>query len=302
MFRSPYVPKSPSCDHCMRSMEPAEAMSRRLANSPSLVLPFPQCCAVKLEQHVTCPHCQKYTLPSRNGQYHDDCQNDSHGQAACDHCMRSMETAEAMSRRLANSHSLVLPFPQCCAVKLEQHVTCPHCQDQLELLRGLLTEALYEESLDQWFTPDGFRSIFAMIGRNGQGIGTSSLSVYVHNCDALELPSQDREKLDAFIDQLYVDMEHGNHSCEPTAEPSFDESNYVLSMRALRDITEGEELFICYLDECERTRSRHSRQKLLRENYLFSCTCEKCTREAEDPDVTSSEEEEDEGDGESDEQ
>lgn len=24
----------------------------------------------------------------------------------------------------------------------------------------------------QWFTPDGFRSLFALVGTNGQGIGT----------------------------------------------------------------------------------------------------------------------------------
>jgi len=31
----------------------------------------------------------------------------------------------------------------------------------------------------------------------------------------------------------------------------------------------------------------------VRENYLFSCECQKCTDEADDPDVTSDEEEED---------
>ena len=29
-------------------------------------------------------------------------------------------------------------------------------------------------------------------------------------------------------------------------------------------------LIISYLDECDRERSRHSRQKILRENYLFT--------------------------------
>lgn len=37
----------------------------------------------------------------------------------------------------------------------------------------------------------------------------SSLSQWVHACDALQLPSQQREQLDSFIDQLYKDIEKG---------------------------------------------------------------------------------------------
>lgn len=37
----------------------------------------------------------------------------------------------------------------------------------------------------------------------------SSLSQWVHACDALDLPMVQREELDAFIDQLYKDIEKG---------------------------------------------------------------------------------------------
>lgn len=39
---------------------------------------------------------------------------------------------------------------------------------------------------------------------------SSSLSQWVHACDALELPTQQREQLDSFIDQLYKDIEKGH--------------------------------------------------------------------------------------------
>uniref|UniRef100_A0ACB8E9C1 SET and MYND domain-containing protein 5 n=1 Tax=Sphaerodactylus townsendi TaxID=933632 RepID=A0ACB8E9C1_9SAUR len=80
---------------------------------------------------------------------------------------------------------------------------------QLEVLRVLFTEALYDEHLSKWFSPEGFRSLFALVGTNGQGMGTSSLSQWVHACDSLELPPKEREQLDAFIDQLYKDIEKG---------------------------------------------------------------------------------------------
>lgn len=37
----------------------------------------------------------------------------------------------------------------------------------------------------------------------------SSLSVWVHNCDDLDLSSEDREKLDGVIDKLYDDLDRG---------------------------------------------------------------------------------------------
>ena len=57
-----------------------------------------------------------------------------------------------------------------------------------------------------------------------------------------------------------------------------------------RDIPAGEEILISYLNECELERSRHSRYKMLGENYLFNCDCMKCAKQIHDPDVTSDEE------------
>jgi len=130
---------------------------------------------------------------------------------------------------------------------------------------------------------------------------------------ALELLPEKRENVDNFIDDLYaaIDKESGgflnnegsglytlqsscNHSCVPNAEPSFIDNNFNLVMMAIRDIDIDEEICISYLDECSRSRSRHSRIKLLRENYLFNCTCEKCREQINDEDVTSSDDSDDE--------
>lgn len=40
----------------------------------------------------------------------------------------------------------------------------------------------------------------------------SSLSVWVHACDAMELEEEDRKRLDEYIDQIYVDIEKGKIS------------------------------------------------------------------------------------------
>ncbi|GFY39985.1 SET and MYND domain-containing protein 5 [Trichonephila inaurata madagascariensis] len=86
---------------------------------------------------------------------------------------------------------------------------------------------------------------------------------------------------------LYPLQSSCNHSCVPNAEATFPYNNFTLVMEAIKEIQPGEEIIVCYLDECNRNRSRHSRIKLLRENYLFSCTCPKCENQINDEDITS---------------
>lgn len=182
--------------------------------------------------------------------------------------------------------------------------------DQIILLHQLLVESLPHEGIESLLSLEAFYSLLALIGTNGQGVGTSAISQWVSKCTELSLPAEQKEELDAFIDRLYdeIDANSGtfinnegvalfslqstcNHSCTPNAEPNFLKNNNCLSLVALRDIQAGEEICISYLDECDRERSRHSRQKFLKENYLFICNCEKCNAESDDPDFTSEDEE-----------
>jgi len=56
-----------ACDHCLRSLESAQDMARRLSGDPSLELPYvEQCCEVSKYQQfiVTCARCQVITKPN----------------------------------------------------------------------------------------------------------------------------------------------------------------------------------------------------------------------------------------------
>lgn len=83
-----------------------------------------------------------------------------------------------------------------------------------------------------------------------------------------------------------------NHSCEPNVQILFDNNCFQLSIVALRDIQPNEEMLSSYLNECQLSSSRHTRRKILRENYLFTCDCVRCEKEIDQPDVTSDEDEE----------
>ena len=182
----------------------------------------------------------------------------------------------------------------------------------ITLLNNLLMRAMPEESVRSLISPEGFQSLLAMLGTNAQGIGTSAISQWTFKCSELSLSEDDRKKLDEFIDKLYEDLDsHSgtflnnegvglfslqsscNHSCLPNAEPSYLHNNSRLSLVALNDIKEGDEICISYLDECTLQRSKHSRNKELSDNYLFVCQCLRCQEQITDADITS---EEDDGD------
>ncbi|ELU09739.1 hypothetical protein CAPTEDRAFT_159764 [Capitella teleta] len=331
----------------MRALETAQEACRRLTGNACLELPHPDCCAVKKELHTTCPHCQVEYCS-------EDCREAawlSHHQVLClgssrddaEHPLNRMadfwrnvhyppETCNIMlvARMVAsiqqvpaqNPNELISRFHQFCRATVNEEEEIAHkllgeqFKDQINTLCMMGNEAgLCKEQVQQWFSPEGFRSLVALIGTNGQGIGTSSLSVWVKNCEDLDLPEDEKRQLDAAIDRLYEDIDKlsgdfincegsglyllqstCNHSCMPNAEITFPHNNSTLAVKALSNIKTGEEICISYLDECALERSRHSRHKILRENYLFNCNCSKCESQLDEADVTSEEEMEDEED------
>nr|XP_054595222.1 histone-lysine N-trimethyltransferase SMYD5 [Nothobranchius furzeri] len=334
--------KYKACEYCLRALETAEENARRLSGNPALSLPHAELCCVHPELHQACPQCQVMYCSSEcrqaaADQYHQvlclgPSQDDpNHPINKLKNTWRSMhyppETSSimlmakmvaAVKQAKDKAHWQKL-FSHFCSRTANEEEEIAHkllgeqFRGQLAVLNGLFTAALYDDHLSRWFVPEGFCSLFALVGTNGQGIGTSSLSQWVHGCDALELPAQQRAQLDSFIDQLYRDIEKEtgdflncegsglfllqsscNHSCIPNAEASFPDNNFLLHLSALSDISPGEEICISYLECCQRDRSRHSRHKILRENYLFICSCPKCVSQMDEPDLTSEEEEEEE--------
>ncbi|XP_046571271.1 histone-lysine N-trimethyltransferase SMYD5-like [Haliotis rubra] len=334
--------KYKACEFCMQALETAEENSRRLTENKAIILPHPECCEVKPENHVVCPQCQiEYcSAQCRDAawaQYHRvlclgmSKEDQDHPINRLLEAWRNIhfppETATVMllakmiaTVKQAEDKDAVLglfsSFVQSTVNEEEQIVhklLGEQFQDPLELLWRLTSEALYEEAAQQWFTPEGFKSLFALIGRNGQGVGSSSISVWVRNCEALDHSADEKEKMEEYIDQLYEQLDRVagmflnvegsglyklqstcNHSCVPNAEITFPHNNHTLVLVALEAIEPEQEICISYLSECSLDRSRHSRQRILRDNYLFSCNCPKCLSQVDDPDVTSEEEMDDE--------
>ncbi|XP_042207985.1 SET and MYND domain-containing protein 5-like isoform X2 [Homarus americanus] len=327
-----------ACDFCMRPLETAEENACRLAQNPQLTLPYPECCDSKKDALVECPYCDasycsRECRDSAWNQYHETIclrsfmPDPTHPLVMLQEAWKQMhyppETACIMLlariiatvRQAADKEGATTLFMQFCHRTVNEEEEIAHkllgteFQDQMEALRVMMEKGLGAPEVQHWLTPEGFRSLVALVGTNGQGIGTSPLSRWVRNCDALEITAEEREKLDQLVDDLYEQLEKEaggflnnegsglyplqsscNHSCNPNAMPTFPYNNFHLVMTAVKDIAAGDEICVSYLDECNLNRSRHSRISILRENYLFTCRCSKCEEQMIEPDVTSEEE------------
>ncbi|KAB0796753.1 hypothetical protein PPYR_10814 [Photinus pyralis] len=331
-----------TCDHCLRPLESAQENARRLTGNPELILPYPECCTTNKNSIVSCStcgveYCSVHCQNEAFNRYHRILclrtkeRNNSHPMEHLNEAWKHMhyppETSTIMiiPRLLATilqspnpeqMQEAVLQFTHRAInedAQLVHKLLGEKFADQLLLLHNLLLQAVPHEGIEQFLTLEGFQSLLALIGTNGQGVGTSAVSQWVTRSSELPLPDAEKQQLDNFIDKLYEDMDRVsgnflnnegvalfslqsscNHSCVPNAEPTYLHNNSRLSLVSLRDIEAGEEITISYLDECNLQRSRHSRHKVLMENYLFVCNCLKCEEQVNEPDVTSDEEEDDE--------
>ncbi|XP_022918762.1 protein-lysine N-trimethyltransferase SMYD5 [Onthophagus taurus] len=327
--------KYKACDYCLKPLETAQENARRLTGQPNLELPFPDCCTTDKSKIVLCFNCnveycsEECKMNSWNDYHKMLCVglNTTHPLINLNNAWKQIHyppeesTIMILPRILAmieqseNREQVLLKLNQFCNKSVNEELELAHkflgdkFIGSINLLYDLLKNVISQKEID---TIEGFHKLLAILGTNGQGVGTSSISEWVNKCSELPLSDFEREKLNNFIDKLYVDMENNvgcflnnegvalyslqsaaNHSCIPNAEPSFLHNNSKLSLVALKDIQDGEEICISYLDECNLGRSRHSRHKQLAENYLFICNCEKCLQEINEADVTSEESDED---------
>ena len=155
----------------------------------------------------------------------------------------------------------------------------PEFSPHLEQLR-LATQQLFPQTcLQPLLTPDGFQSLFGLIGRNGQGVATSPFSQWVRKAEKLRMAAEARTAFDDLVEKVYdaidahagcrfMDNEgsglyflqsHLNHSCVPNAVVEFPFNSHELVVNAKTRIAAGEQVVISYLDEGDAERSRHSR-------------------------------------------
>lgn len=76
---------------------------------------------------------------------------------------------------------------------------------------------------------------------------------------------------------IFPKLSRFNHSCAPSAEFSWNESDNRQEIRAIRDIEAGDEICVCYFTTNVQVMGREDRRAYLQSHYGFLCDCKACS-------------------------
>ncbi|XVE96182.1 hypothetical protein REPUB_Repub02eG0199800 [Reevesia pubescens] len=136
------------------------------------------------------------------------------------------------------------------------------------LLRNALRRANIRDEHTSFLTKQWYTAVLARIRINAFRI---ELAAGVYE-DLFSLAAASIEAEAAVGNAIYMLPSFYNHDCDPNTHIIWIE-NANAKLKALRDIDEGEELRICYIDA---SMSYDARQSLLSEGFGFKCNCLRC--------------------------
>ncbi|XP_061351925.1 histone-lysine N-methyltransferase ATXR4 [Gastrolobium bilobum] len=141
-------------------------------------------------------------------------------------------------------------------------------EEEFALLRNAFTKTLIADEHIAFLTRQWYISVLARIRINAFRIELAG-GLYE---DLLSSAVASVEAEAAVGNAVYILPSFYNHDCDPNAHIIWID-NADAKLKALRDIEEGEELRICYIDA---SLDRDARQELLFGGFGFQCNCSRC--------------------------
>lgn len=304
-----------ACDYCLKSLETAQDMAKRLVQNPNYKLPFPEMAPAPINI-VYCEKCKAAycSLKCKESAYNSFHQVMCPGNKNIDNeayldlvdywrgihlppetaCISIIVRILAQYKQAKNKDqfsSILNGFCRKATNELRQishKLLGSQFADHLLVLREKVATLIGDPGMAGWLNVDGFTQLLALLGTNQQGIGSSSIAKWY---EALSEEQDEDPGIAHFYEMvdgtagpfldcegvgLYALQSKVNHSCLPNAEVRFDNGDHKLSLVATSDIEAGDEICISYIDLCSCKERRSTRQKTLQENYLFMCECGKC--------------------------
>ncbi|WJX17760.1 Histone-lysine N-methyltransferase atxr4 [Trifolium repens] len=142
-------------------------------------------------------------------------------------------------------------------------------EEEFTLLRNAFTKALIEDEQIAFLTKQWYISVLARIRINAFRIELAGGGSYE---DLLSSAFASVEAEAGVGNAVYILPSFYNHDCDPNAHIIWID-NAVAKLKTLRDIDEGEELRICYIDA---SMDHNARRKLLFRGFGFHCNCSRC--------------------------
>ncbi|CAD6205119.1 unnamed protein product [Miscanthus lutarioriparius] len=141
-------------------------------------------------------------------------------------------------------------------------------EEEFELLGSTFRKAGFQEEVTNFLTIDWYINVLARIRINAFRIELVASSYEDLLSSAAASVSCDSSVGNA----VYMLPSFYNHDCDPSAHIVWLD-NADAKLKALRDIEEGEELRICYIDT---SLDADTRQKILADGFGFKCHCLRC--------------------------
>ncbi|KAJ3673831.1 hypothetical protein LUZ60_005823 [Juncus effusus] len=137
-------------------------------------------------------------------------------------------------------------------------------KDEFDLLKQTFKKAKFADEQMTFLSKEWYVNMLARIRINAfriELIGGSYEDIYTLIGDDV-----------AVGNAVYLVPSFYNHDCDPNTHIVWID-NSDAKLKALRDIEEGEELRICYIDA---SMEKEARQKILLEGFGFQCNCSRC--------------------------
>lgn len=141
-------------------------------------------------------------------------------------------------------------------------------EEEFELLESTFRKAGFQEELTTFLTREWYINALARIR-----INAFRIELVASSYEDLLSSAAASVACDASVGNcIYMLPSFYNHDCDPNTHIVWLE-NADAKLKALRDIDEGEELHICYIDA---SMDVNARQKILSEGFGFQCRCLRC--------------------------
>ncbi|XP_078164774.1 SET domain protein 38 isoform X1 [Carex rostrata] len=144
----------------------------------------------------------------------------------------------------------------------------PEMEEEFKLLKNAFKKINIADEVMTFLSKEWYINVLARIRINAFRIELPCGSYEDLLASAVALVSDDA----AVGNAVYIVPSFYNHDCDPNTHIVWVDSSDV-KIKALRDIEEGEELRICYIDA---SMNIEARQKILSEGFGFHCNCPRC--------------------------
>ncbi|KAJ1295738.1 hypothetical protein BS78_01G246400 [Paspalum vaginatum] len=188
-----------------------------------------------------------------------------------DHCSSRGLKYPYMAKRLACMVISGAANADCLNILLPARLhrgTLTEMEEEFELLESTFRKAGFQEEVTTFLTKDWYINVLARVRINAFRIELVASSYEDLLSSAAASVSCDSSVGNA----VYMLPSFYNHDCDPNTHIVWLE-NADAKLKALRDIEEGEELRICYIDA---SMDYEARKNILADGFGFECYCFRC--------------------------